>query len=43
MEDLILRGRELNAIAYGAFSKKGFSKALDHQKYDLIRIDDFFI
>ncbi len=43
MEDLILKGRELNAIAYGAFSKNGFSKALDHQKYDLIRIDDFFI
>lgn len=43
MDELILKGHELNAISYGAFSKKGFSKTLDDKIYDLISIDDFFV
>ena len=42
MEDLYEKGKELNANAYGAFSKNGFTETIVNRGYDLITIDDMF-
>lgn len=43
LEDLKLKGKELDAISHGAFSKSGFSELIDQEQYDLISIEDLFI
>lgn len=42
LEDLMIKGQELDAISFGAFSKSGFSSTLDEKIYDLISLDEMF-
>ena len=42
LNDLIDKGKYLNATKFGAFSKTGFSNELSRDKYDLITIKDMF-
>ena len=42
MEALKFKGKELDAISFGAFSRNGFSDSLEGESYDLISIDEMF-
>ena len=42
MEELKIKGKELNAISYGAFSKNGFTESIINKGFDLISINDMF-
>jgi uncharacterized protein len=42
MEVLKLKGKELNAISCGAFSRNGFSNSFDDDNHDLISIEEMF-
>lgn len=42
MNDLIVKGTEVHAVRYGAFSKSGYHPSLSNHTYDLITIDDLY-
>lgn len=42
MNELMTKGKEINATRFGAFSKTGYTEEIKNKKYDLIRIHDLF-
>jgi len=42
MDGLVNKGKELNAVGYGAFSKSGFHDSILDLQYELIPIDDLY-
>lgn len=42
MNELILKGKELEAVSFGAFSRKGISESIINKGYDLISIEDMY-